>query len=109
MQCVVLKQKQQKILSLLLTGIDQNHRGRMNHLVTTDADDKVMHRPFGDMISDDWDRRPSELAEEQANRIWDMTLSEIYSSHPDPRVSMWCEWIKQAVYTQWLKDQEGNE
>ena len=55
----------------------------------------------------DWDRRPSELAEEQANRVWDMTLSEIYASHPDPRVVMWCEWIQQAVYTQWLKDQEG--
>jgi hypothetical protein len=67
------------------------------------------YRPFGEMVDDDWDRRPSELAEEAANRIWDMPLSEIYASHPDPRVSMWCEWIQQAVYTQWLKDQEGNE
>lgn len=59
-------------------------------------------------LDDDWDRRPSIVAEEAANRIWDTPLSEIYASHPDPRVSMWCEWIQQAVYTQWLKDQEGN-
>ena len=57
----------------------------------------------------DWDDTPSKLAEAAANRIWDMPLCSIYETCPDPRVSMWCEWIQEAVYTLWLEDQRASE
>jgi hypothetical protein len=59
--------------------------------------------------TNDWDRRPSQLAEEAANRMWDMTLSEIYANHPDPYMAESALWFQEALYAHWLKDQEGNE
>ena len=62
-----------------------------------------------DLEEDDWDRRPSKLAEEAANRMWDMTLSEIYASHPDLYMAESALWLQEALYAHWLKNQEGSE
>ena len=57
----------------------------------------------------DWDDRYSQQAERQANLIWDMPLTKIYETTPDPRVEMWCEWIQEAVFTHWLESREASE
>ena len=64
---------------------------------------------FGDVdwTETDWDCKPSQLAQEAANRIWDMPLCVIYERSPNAEVAMWCEWIQQAIYNQWLKDREA--
>lgn len=79
----------------------------MNHLVTTDSVEVDNMRPPDD--EGDWDDRYSQQAEKQANLIWDMPLSSIYESCPDPRVTMWCEWIQEAVFTHWLESREASE
>ena len=94
-----------KRMRLLPTGINRNHHGRMNHLVTTDVETDNMRPPDDE---GDWDARYSQQAESHANLIWDMPLSKIYETCSDNRVSMWCEWIQEAVFTQWLEDQ-GSE
>lgn len=60
-----------------------------------------------DWSEDDWDHTPSQLAEEAANRIWDMPLCVIYErSDFNPQVAVWCEWIQQAIYDEWLSDNQ---
>ena len=54
----------------------------------------------------DWDDRYSQQAESYANLIWDMPLTKIYETTPDPRVEMWCEWIQEAVFAHWLGSRE---
>ena len=77
----------------------------MNQPVTTVWPDNM--RPPDDE-GDDWDRYPSQLAEAKACKIWEQPLEEIYESCSDERVTMWCEWIHQAVLTSWLED-KGRE
>ena len=71
-----------------------------------------------DWSEDDWDQKPSQLAQEAANRIWDMPLCAIYEramgkDGSDPKIAMaisgWCEWIHQAVYHQWLLEHSTDE
>lgn len=64
---------------------------------------------FGDVDwkETDWDCKPSQLAQEAANIIWEMALCDIYANAPDEKVSMWCEWIQKAMYDKWLKNQEA--
>ena len=59
-------------------------------------------------LDDDWERRPSELAEEAANQIWEKPLEDIYQSTEDVRIHMWCEWIQTAVFSEWLDKQEAS-
>ena len=79
----------------------------MNHLVTTDSVEVDNMRPPDD--EGDWDARYSQQAESRSDLIWDMPLSKIYESCPDSRVTMWCEWIQEAVFTHWLESREASE
>jgi hypothetical protein len=66
-----------------------------------------------DWSEEDWDRKPSQLAQEAANHIWDMPLYAIYEramgrDGSDPKIAMWCEWIQQAIYHEWLLERTND-